>query len=63
MKPIKSIRSHPQLPNHFSILFEDGTKNIASKAKIEQLKLSHSVEVEPVLKRQESNTRDKPSLG
>jgi hypothetical protein len=44
VKPIKRIISHPQLPNHFLIEFEDGTKNIASTAKLEQLKLLHLVE-------------------
>lgn len=39
MKTIKRITPHPQLPNHFLIVFEDGTKNIASTAKLEQLKL------------------------
>jgi hypothetical protein len=39
LKPIKNIRPHPQLPNHFLIVFADGTKNIASTAKLEQLKL------------------------
>ena len=61
MKAIKRITSHPQLPHHFLIVFEDGSKNIASIAKLEQLKLLHLVEL--AIEKQKSNTRDNPSLG
>jgi hypothetical protein len=52
LKPIKNIRPHPQLPNHVLISFEDGSKNIASKAILEQLNLLHLVEAKPTPKEQ-----------